>query len=349
MALSNAVAADTVTSAERGMYMGLASLGGVLGPATGPMLGGFLSYKFGWRSIFWVLAASASVCLIMILLFFPETCRAIVGNGSYPPSLWNRSVLQCLGSGRRHDDRADGEQSPPKRHIGVPNPFPALRLLFEMPTGLMLLCNAVGYAAYYTVTSTIPSQWTDIYHLNDFQLGLTYLPIGLGTILSGFTTGWLADWNFRRIARQHGQPPIRDGKQDLEGFPIMRARLQIAFPMALVAAASIGAYGWVIEAERPIREALAMLYLIGHAVTASYNSMNVLIVDLNYGKPATATAANNLMRCFFGAGATAAVTPLLHILGRKWCFTLVGTIWALFIPLCGIIQHLVAVNGKGFE
>jgi MFS family permease len=33
IALSNAVAADTVTSAERGTYLGIASLGTILGPA----------------------------------------------------------------------------------------------------------------------------------------------------------------------------------------------------------------------------------------------------------------------------------------------------------------------------
>nr|ASK38713.1 major facilitator superfamily transporter [Paecilomyces divaricatus] len=345
VALSNAVAADTVTSAERGMYLGIASLGGILGPALGPTLGGLLSQSLGWRSIFWFLALVAAVFFVLLMLFFPETCRAIVGNGSIPPPRWNRSLLDCMVGRTRGKQQLnlspEADNAPPKPHqksrIRVPNPWSTLRLLFEMPTGLVLLSNGIGYAAYYAVTSTVPTQWNEIYHLNDFQLGLTYIPIGLGTILSAFTNGWLVDWNFQRIARQVGQLPIRNGKQDLRQFPIERARLQIAMPSAMLAAASIALYGWVIAAERPIVEALAMLLLIGYLVTASYNVMNVLIVDLHYGKPATATAANNLVRCLLGAGATAGVTPLLDLLGRQWCFCVVGAIYVISLPLSGLV------------
>lgn len=350
VALSNAVAADTVTSAERGMYLGIASLGGILGPAMGPTLGGFLSHAFGWRSIFWFLAALASVFFVVLMVFFPETCRAIVGNGSVPPPQWNRSVLDCMIGKRKRDQvinpsSEDDNKGTQKKQSKIPHPWSTLRLLFQFPTGLVLLSNGVGYAAYYAVTSTVPSQWSDIYDLNDFQLGLTYIPIGLGTILSAFTNGWLVDWNFKRIARQLGQPPIRNGKQDLRAFPIERARLQIAIPTAILAAMSIAVYGWVIAFERPMLEALVVLGLIGYFVTASYNVMNVLIVDLNYGTPATATAANNLVRCLLGAGSTAGVSPLLDVMGRKWSFCAVGAIWVAFLPL----SWLVYVFGAGWR
>lgn len=52
--------------------------------------------------------------------------------------------------------------------------------------------------------------------------------------------------------------------------------------------------------------------------------MNVLIVDLYYTTPATAMAANNLVRCFLGAAATAVVNPLIHILGTQWTYCAVS-------------------------
>lgn len=46
--LSNAVVADMVTSAERGVYVGFAQIGTILGPAIGPILGGIISQFAGW-------------------------------------------------------------------------------------------------------------------------------------------------------------------------------------------------------------------------------------------------------------------------------------------------------------
>jgi len=54
--------------------------------------------------------------------------------------------------------------------------------------------------------------------------------------------------------------------------------------------------------------------------------MNVMLVD-NYPKrPATATAANNLVRCFMGAGGTAGIIYVVDALGRGWTFTLIAGI-----------------------
>jgi hypothetical protein len=59
-------------------------------------------------------------------------------------------------------------------------------------------------------------------------------------------------------------------------------------------------------------------------MTAAYNIMNVLIVDLYYTTPATAMAANNLVRCFLGAGTTAAVNPLVNAIGTQWTYLAVS-------------------------
>src|ERR1700755_3304792 len=60
VALASAVAADIITPAERGSYMGLASLGNILAPSLGPVLGGLLSQYLGWPAIFWFLAIAAA-------------------------------------------------------------------------------------------------------------------------------------------------------------------------------------------------------------------------------------------------------------------------------------------------
>nr|QTE76005.1 ScyR5 [Scytalidium album] len=339
IALSNAVAADTVTSSERGMYLGLASLGSILGPALGPVLGGVLSQYLGWQSIFWFLAIAASLVFVPLVIFYPETCRAVVGDGSIPPPVWNRTIFSYLRG--KTNNKLSGASAQyvlfEKRKITFPNPLTTLRLLFELPTSLVLLCNGVGYAAHFAVTSSMPSQFKEIYNLNDLQIGLTFIPISLGTILSAFANGYLVDWNFRRIAHQEGLPVLKGKKQDVSSFPIERARLQIALPMLFFAAALIVAYGWVLDMRFPILVPLALLFLIGSSITACYNVFNVLIVDLNYSTPATATAANNLVRCLLGAASTAVIAPLLESLGRGWTYTLVATVWLAITPAAFLV------------
>lgn len=341
IALSNAVAADTVTSAERGTYLGIASLGSILGPALGPSMGGVISKYWGWYGIFWILAALSAFVFVTMLLFFPETCRKIVGDGSIPPPVLSRSLLNVITDRRKRKQGIDLREQyrrrdhlSQERRIRFPNPITTLRLLFEFPTSLVLVANGISFGAFYAITSSVPSQFAAIYGLNDLQIGLTYIPIGLGTIISSFTTGWALDRNFKRMAAENGGIPcIKNGKQDLSAFPIERARLQLAIPSMIVASIKVAGYGWHLHNEGPLWISIIFLFTIGYTMTASYNVMNVLIVDLNYDAPATATAANNLVRCFIGAIATAGIMPLLDTLGRGMTFTIVAVILLASTPL----------------
>jgi multidrug resistance protein len=345
IALSNAVAADTVTSAERGTYLGIASLGGILGPALGPTLGGLISKYWGWHGIFWFLAMLSGFLLLLMLLLFPETGRHMVGDGSIPPPTWSRSLLDIISDRRKQSQRINREeeyahrdQLSKKRRVRFPNPFNTLRLLFELPTGIVLLVNGIFFGAYYAIVSTVPVHFANSYGLNDLQIGLMYIPIGLGTICSSFTNGKLIDWNFKRIADHNGgMPGMKNGKQDLTMFPIEQARLQLAIPTSIISALFIVAYGWYLHYGGPLPFAIALLFFIGYFMTASYNVMNVLIVDLNYDAPATATAANNFVRCFIGAASTAGIIPLLDLLGKGSSYSIVAGICTGIIPLSFLV------------
>ena len=55
----------------------------------------------------------------------------------------------------------------------------------------------------------------------------------------------------------------------------------------------------------------------------------VLMVDIYPGKPATATAANNVVRCLLGAAASAAIGPMSSAMGRGWAYTTLALIFAV--------------------
>ncbi|KAM0096797.1 hypothetical protein ACP6JE_008701 [Aspergillus fumigatus] len=353
VALASAVAADVITSAERGMYMGITSLGNILAPSLGPILGGFLSQYLGWQAIFWLLAFAAVTFFIPLVIFFPETCRTIVGDGSIPATGWNQSVWnrwhkqQTIATSNSdpegtRDTCRDSHPRLQKTNIAIPNPLSTISLLFQLPTGPLVLANGIVFASYYSVTAGIPSQFKATYGLSDLGIGLSFIPAGLGSLLSATLNGLIVDWNYIRLRRKTGDIISKDQKQDHGAFPIERTRLQIGLPMTVAAALSVAWYGALIESKPPLNIALALVLLISFCITAAYNVMNVLIVDLYYTTPATAMAANNLVRCFLGAAATAVIHPMILKWGNRTTYLAVaGTMLSTVLIMNTLISLIL--------
>ncbi|KAL4980981.1 citrate synthase-like protein [Aspergillus desertorum] len=285
VALSAAVAADIIDPHERGVYMGLTSLGNIIAPSLGPVLGGMITGHYGWRAVFGFLAGT---------------------------------------------------------RLAFPNPLTPLRLMTHLPTGLVLLSNGLVFASYYAVTAGIPFQFKRIYGLSDMGVGLVFIPAGVGSLVSAAFNGNVVDWNYRRVkvgyedakgnANGNGEGNRgRDGTKRDQEFPVEQARLQIGGPMTLLCALMIFIYGLVLDQHPPLALSLAMIFLVSFSITASYNVMNVLLVDLYYSTPATVMATNNFVRCFLGAASTAFVTPMIERFGNGRTY---GMVAALIVGVC---------------
>jgi multidrug resistance protein len=337
--LAIGVVADIATTAERGRYIGYATAGILLGPAFGPLIGGVLTQYLGWRSIFWFLTIVAGIVTLIFLIFFPETCRAIVGNGSIKPSGWNMSVINYhqvrqQRKGEKPTQPFQGCKSNAKLRM---NPFSSLQILFEKEGGIVLLFSALLFAGFYGVVSAIPSQFAIIYGFDDLQIGLCYIPVGMGSMFAALIQGRLVDWNFRRHATRLGMPITKGRQQVISNFPIEAARLQLAIPFLYISCVLITAFGWSINYNAPLAVPLVLLFFTAYSLSGTFNVLSTLIVDLHPGKAGAATAANNLARCLTGAGFTAAVLPMIDRLGRGWTYTLLAFVWLAVSPLLFVV------------
>jgi len=92
-------------------------------------------------------------------------------------------------------------------------------------------------------------------------------------------------------------------------------------------------YGWVLEQNAPLAAPLVLQFFIGLCVNGSFNILSTLVVDLYPQSPSTATAANNLVRCFLGAGGTGIINIMIRHMGRGWCFTFIALICIGASPL----------------
>jgi MFS family permease len=348
IAMASAVVSDVATASERGTYMGYTLAGSLIGPALGPVLGGILTKFLGWRAIFWFLLIMGAAFLVVFGIFFPETARSQVGNGSIPPKGYNMSLMNYLAvrKARKQTALKDNEPetesntiAPNKRKVRFPNPLSSLHVIMDPSNALLLFYNSFLFAAFYDVTAVIPSQFTLIYNFNSLQIGLCFIPFGCGSLTAALVNGRLLDRNFARWCRKLGIP-IRKGRQtDLRKFPIEKARLQIAMPATYAVIFLVLGFGWALQYEAHLAVLLVLLYFTALAMSTAFNVTSTLLVDFYPKRPATAVAANNLTRCWIGAGATAAVIPMVESWGRGWTFTalclfLLGTspmLWAVYL------------------
>jgi len=351
IALGNGVVADIASSSERGTYIGYASSGPMIGPAVGPILGGVLAQFLGWQSIFWFLAIMAGVYLVPFAITFPETGRNVVGNGSVPPPSWNMSLLNYLQTRKiEHSDTLSRTQSrqekkaaqaelAKQRKLRWPNPLRTVHVILEKDVGLILLYNSLVYTAFYDVTASLPSLFATIYGFNDLQIGLSFIPFGAGCSIAAIVCGKLMDWNYRRVAKQAGIKIDKKRGEDMQHFPIEKARLQVVWPLLYVGNATLLCYGWVLQRGAHLAAPLVLLFIIGLCLTGAFNVMSTLLIDLFPLSPATATAANNLVRCLMGAAGTAVIIQMIDGMGRGWCFTFIAAIVFFTSPILWIVNR----------
>lgn len=142
----------------------------------GPVIGGALTQRFGFRSIFITLAILAGLVLITIIILLPETLRTVAGNGSvrlkgiiYKP-LWD------LKAGKQSDASTSDQLVKPK--LKLRDFLEPLRMLGDMDTLLNLFLGAVVYSMWSMMTGTTTMLLTDKYDLSELEIGLAYLANG---------------------------------------------------------------------------------------------------------------------------------------------------------------------------
>ncbi|GKZ31050.1 hypothetical protein AbraIFM66950_011016 [Aspergillus brasiliensis] len=344
VALANGLVGDLVTSAERGTYIAFASLGSMLGPSLSPIIGGLLSQYLNWHWIFWFLLIYSGAFFLPLLLFLPETCRKVVADGSVPPPTPNINISDTI---RHRHRKAQGlliEESN-LAHVRknyafrCPSPMSTVKVISDLETAVILLATGLNFACFYAVMTGATTSFHGIYHLNNIETGLMYIPIGAGGIVSAFTTGRLMDWNYRRHAAQAGLPVLRNVRQDLTNFNIEKARLEVGLPMYYICIVSMIAYGWVLGHKVNLAGPVILLFICGWSLSATSQVLNAILVDLWPSRSAAATAACNLFRCELGAAASAAIGPMSEAMGQGWSYTTLGLISAVVSPSLWVIMQ----------
>lgn len=188
------------------------------------------------------------------------------------------------------------------------------------------------------VMTTLSEQLSSRFHLTTVQIGLCYIPLGFGSLLSRFTAGLLFDWNFKRHARLLNMPLDKSRQQSIEILPIERIRLEISIPMVYISCGTLLGYCWAMQSTSTSLAGIEVaLFFQGLFFSGALQGFNTLILDTHQDTPSTATAANNLFRCLVSAGGTAVAPLMIERIGIGFMGVFISGVWFLLSPCLWLV------------
>ncbi|KAL1648883.1 hypothetical protein SLS58_002063 [Diplodia intermedia] len=316
------VLSDCWHPSERGKGFSIYQLAPVLGPALGPIAGGFISQYTTWRWTFWsitlfnVFIQTLGLFLLRetyaprILLLKARELRAKTGNASLRTQ-WER------------DDRT----LPKLLAISLTRPW---RLLATQPIVQMLaLYQAYNYGMLYLLISSFPSLWEGKYGMSKGVASLNYISLAVGSLIGAQLCGPLMDAIYRRLQKRSG------GAADEAGPPEFRIPMMI--PASVISPCGIFLYAWSAQAQCfwLVPNIGAALFACGSMI--SYQCIQTYIVDCYAQYSASASAASSFLRSLAAFGFPLFVPYLFKSLG----YGLGGSILGAVAVVLGIPAPLI--------
>lgn len=188
-----------------------------------------------------------------------------------------------------------------------------------------------------------------------------FAPIVMAELTRSLTiSGKVMDFDYKVTARKLGIVINRVAGDDLDSFPIERARIRSLWYFIAAGISAQIVFGWAVETRTNIALALAMLVVCGVSFTAVFNVSRpdpadarthyaeglvqkfakrtsqtclTLNVDLHPNETGLASVAASLTRCLAAAAGVAALQPLFDSVGLGWTFTILGFLSGLSIPM----------------
>ena len=342
VAIAYGVISDIAPPAERGSYVGMLLGIANAAPSLGPVLGGLIAEKLSWRWIFWILAIASGFHLLILGVFFPETSRCLVGNGSdVPQSFLYHPAHHRFRTIPYHESRKATTDLPKFR---FPNPFSCLVALFQRSNFIVILVGSLQSSLFNSIAGSLSSQVINTYSLSTLTAGLCYLCSGLGSAVSAYLAGKLLDHDYK-LTIQKSTLSFNQTELEQGSFPIEGARIRSVFIVIVINSVFTCGYGWALACRTHISVPLIMLFFTGSSSAATFVVCGTLLTDLNPKNSSTVQASYNLVRCSTNAAGIAALQPLIDCVGVGWCFS----IFAVTGVLCVLPLLILRVKGSDWR
>ena len=299
LAIGGGVLGDCWRAEERGAAIAIYSLAPLLGPAIGPIAGGFVTQNTTWRWTFWATSIVDAAIQVSGLFFLQET---------FSPILLARKAAKLRKETGNTNLRTEFDN--PDRSFGavmrksIIRPF---KLLTTQPiVQVLALYMAFIYGIIYLVLSTFPVLWDRVYHESISIGSLNYLSLGIGFFLGGQSAARLNDKIYVRLKKRNNGV----------GKPEFRAPLLI--PGSLLVPVGLFIYGW--SARYHVHWIVPNIgtALLSAGTIISFQMIQSYIVDSYTLFAASAISAVAVLRSLAGFGFPLFAPYMYDALGYGW-------------------------------
>jgi multidrug resistance protein len=306
MTLVGGTLADMWKNEERGVPMAAFSAAPFMGPALGPLVGGYLYMAKGWRWLYWIQLIVSGAIWFLITFTVPET---------YAPALLAKRAkkLRKETGSDKHVTEEDLDKRPLKERMMIFLIRP-LQLLFREPIVLLIsIYMSVLYGLLYMFFIAYPIIYQQGKGYNAGTTGLMFLPLLVGVMISA-ALGPLVNMHYKSLVRKHnGNPP-----PEARLVPMMISCWFIPIGLFIFAWSSYPRLHWAGPAFAG--------FPVGFGIILLYNSANNYLVDSYQHQAASALAAKTFLRSWWGAGVVLFTSQMYNRLGYQWASTLLAFI-----------------------
>ncbi|KAK9311076.1 major facilitator superfamily domain-containing protein [Lipomyces starkeyi] len=311
LAIGAGSVADVIPIEKRGRYLNLYLLGPTLGPALGPVLGGFLS-AVSWRWVFRVIGTLSGIMTIVVFAFLPET---------YGPYVLHAKANRLRKKTGNYKLRTEYENlmSGTLTHF-LKNIVRPCKLLIMSPIVLIMsIYVAITYGQLYLLLTTFTSIFQNQYKFSTEAVGLSYIAMGLGTLVSILTIVTYSDRILLNMAAKSG-----DKKPEYRLWLLL-----VLSPMDII---GLLIYGWTVQYAIHWIVPLIGTFCLGVGIFATFSPTISYLVDAYTIYAASANSASTMVRSLGGAFLPLAGPKIYAALGHGWGNTLLAFIMLAIAP-----------------
>jgi multidrug resistance protein len=306
MTLVGGTLSDLWRTEERGVAMAAFSAAPFIGPAIGPLVGGFLFDAAGWRWLYWIQLILAAVVYILITFTVPET---------YAPTILARRAAKLRKSTgeKDHVTEQDLDLRPfgERLRVFLIRPF---QLLFgELIVFLVSVYMSVLYGLLYMFFVAFPIIYQEGKGYSAGITGLMFIPLAIGVVASACCAPWVNAHYLKMCDKYNGAPP-----PEVRLFPMMVSCWFIPIGLFIFAWTSYPHLSWIGPAIGGFPVGFGFIFL--------YNAANNYMVDSYQHQAASALAAKTFLRSFWGAAVVLFTEQMYARCGYQWASSILAFI-----------------------
>lgn len=221
---------DCFRAEERGRAVSIYSLAPLLGPAVGPIAGGFIAENTTWRWCFYSTSILTGVIQFIGLFILQET---------YGPTLLHRKAKKLRKETQDpswHTEYEDANRTfTSLLSTSLRRPF--ILLATQPIVQVLALFMAYIYGLMYLMLASFPGLWTGVKYYNESVGigGLNYISLGFGFFLGSQISARLIDLIYRKLKTRNG------------GVGAPEFRTPLLFIGALAIPTGLFIYGWTAQ------------------------------------------------------------------------------------------------------